>query len=454
MTRDDLQRLVFGWTLFDLPGPSLVLETDVSSPVTGLNADRYTIDMDDGWVSYGWHFEVEGATELVIVHQGHTQGDEGLEDLGTGETIRQLVAAGVSVLGFEMCSRASNSGPVDHDLAYTVPNPGIWYLHAYPVWASLQLVQGLYDSIYMTGLSGGGWATTLYAALDPSVDVSVGVGGSLPTDLRAAGSVGDLEQSALARFVSYEELYRLAADGVDRTRHQVLNPIDPCCFAKSGSTGAYGATYHNVVIRHLNRLTVGAIHFAEITRPDHVLNQACIDYLFETLNLVASPPLPPNGTVDNGDFELPALPPWSIDPPGSWVAGPPSGWQGTGTVGVFHPATTQYPGGSTQVAYANDGGSVWQDVYLAEAGVEYRLTVRVGRRADKPWTGYSVAIMINGVSKVVTSGMALAPGEWGQAECVYVATPADAGQPVAVRLSSVGTGQVNFDDVELTSSTT
>src|SRR5882724_11589473 len=58
-----------------------------------------------------------------------------------------------------------------------------------PIAAALNclLADGGYRSVYMVGLSGGGWTTTLYAAIDPRVRRSYPVAGSLPQYLRKEG---------------------------------------------------------------------------------------------------------------------------------------------------------------------------------------------------------------------------------------------------------------------------
>ena len=51
-----------------------------------------------------------------------------------------------------------------------------------------------YESVFISGLSGGGWCTTLYASLDPRVPVSLPLAGSLPWYLFSDHQVGDYEQ--------------------------------------------------------------------------------------------------------------------------------------------------------------------------------------------------------------------------------------------------------------------
>lgn len=113
--------------------------------------------------------------------------------------------------------------------------------------------------VLMTGLSGGGWATHLAAAVDVRIDTSIPVAGSLPLYARpfSPGSGGDMEQyypvlyreedsdgdGILDRATgecSWLEIYALGASTPrrDRPRHvtQVLNLNDSCCFGGTAHT--------------------------------------------------------------------------------------------------------------------------------------------------------------------------------------------------------------------------
>ena len=96
-----------------------------------------------------------------------------------------------------------------------------------------------YRSVAMMGISGGGWLTTLYAALDPRVRASYPVAGTLPIFLRskAARDWGDYEQNHpdLYRIANYPELYVLGSHGEGRRQIQILNRYDDCCFAGTRS---------------------------------------------------------------------------------------------------------------------------------------------------------------------------------------------------------------------------
>ena len=58
------------------------------------------------------------------------------------------------------------------------------YLHNISVMAvNFAKAQG-YSKIVMVGLSGGGWTTTVAAGLDPRIDLSIPIAGSLPFAMR------------------------------------------------------------------------------------------------------------------------------------------------------------------------------------------------------------------------------------------------------------------------------
>jgi hypothetical protein len=104
-----------------------------------------------------------------------------------------------------------------------------------PLIASLnQLGRSNYSAIYMMGLSGGGWATSLYPAMDSSVRVSVPVAGSWPMALRAYFyGDGDREQyfpPIFGGWLDYHDLYTLSCLAPARKMLQINNRYDACCF--------------------------------------------------------------------------------------------------------------------------------------------------------------------------------------------------------------------------------
>lgn len=168
----------------------------------------------------------------LLYHAGH--GQRALDD--GRELIRAALGAGASVLAMDMPAEphsrfASLARPLDPFLR--------------PVAHGVNLLSTLgHGCVVMAGLSGGGWTTTLYAALDERVRVSVPVAGSWPFALRQAsgrpGSIGDFEQRLPTLDIDYPALYVLGTTG-GRVQVQVFNDRDPCCFEGSAHRSYAGA---------------------------------------------------------------------------------------------------------------------------------------------------------------------------------------------------------------------
>lgn len=126
-------------------------------------------------------------------------------------------------------------------------NPLAWFLE--PPIAALNRLRDLgCADVSMIGYSGGGWATTLLAALDARIARSYPVAGSLPLDLRQSGpgwnDWGDWEQFAadIWQDTDYRDLYLMAADRPGRSQVQVLNQYDPVGFKGDGREQTYAPT--------------------------------------------------------------------------------------------------------------------------------------------------------------------------------------------------------------------
>lgn len=95
-----------------------------------------------------------------------------------------------------------------------------------------------YSKVTMVGRSGGGWATTFAAALDPRIRCSVSFFGTLPLRTRfplledTRDDLGDFEQYGLHlyKLLDYTDLYALSTSD-KRTHVQVYNERDDCCFS-------------------------------------------------------------------------------------------------------------------------------------------------------------------------------------------------------------------------------
>lgn len=244
--------------------PEIVL-ANVPSPVKQLGqlarVDEFRIELAPGLQGLAYHFIPQHPNrELVVVHHGHActlDDDPSPSDVGYGlqRTINALLREGYGVLGVFMPHMRPGDCTGGHDALMqtaTTGSPLKYFLE--PVAISLnQLKQGdrsslspNYRTFHMTGLSGGGWTTTLYAAIDPTIRCSFPVAGSIPLYLRIAGSVGDREQyeASFYSLAGYPDLYILGAQGRGRKQVQILVRKDDCCFGQAQhDEQATGMTY-------------------------------------------------------------------------------------------------------------------------------------------------------------------------------------------------------------------
>jgi hypothetical protein len=245
------------WGSDGFPSTKLPTSVDlnIASPVTGLSnlgrVDELHFEMDAGVETFAYHFIPASGnqTRAVILHQGHSpvlDDDHSLADVSYGlqRAIDNLLVEGYGVLAMFMpgCLPPATTCDIPHAQIVELPTVGSgikFFLE--PVARGLNYLATqaatdgftAYDDFAMVGLSGGGWTTTVYAAIDPRITLSIPVAGSLPLPMRNA--VGDEEQfyPALYAIADYPDLYALGAFGANRRQVQVLNRHDDCCFGES-----------------------------------------------------------------------------------------------------------------------------------------------------------------------------------------------------------------------------
>ena len=211
--------------------------------------DKLNIEMEYEINSIAYLFLPENSNnELLIYHQGHA-GDfiEGKD------SIEFFINEGYSVLALSMPLLGMNNQPIidlnnfgkikftNHKHFYFLESSNFSPIKFFvePIGVSLNYLDENFNfnAYHMLGISGGGWTTILFSALDDRISQSYSVAGSFPMFMRSdSKNIGDYEQIVpeLYTIANYLELYILSSFGAERKLILVYNEFDSCCF--SGNT--------------------------------------------------------------------------------------------------------------------------------------------------------------------------------------------------------------------------
>jgi hypothetical protein len=300
--RSALIRYVWGPAGFPARKLPVLVQRNVKSPVRSLTdlerVDTLHIAMDAQVRGLAHHFiPKKKRNRLVILHLGHSENctfDDGTAaepDTGMRRSISRLLKEGFSVLAIYMPNITIENCSWGHEQLFTIATTGSpmkFFLE--PTIVSLNYLQANYPEyrdISMIGLSGGGWTTTVCAAIDPRISLSVPVAGSLPLYLCWGISRGDIEQhlDSFYRLAGYPDLYLLGAYGPGRSQIQVLNRHDDCCFGEKQHNSAEAGMSFEAAVRkyeariksRLQKLGSGSFRvYIDEMAPSHMISDNTI----------------------------------------------------------------------------------------------------------------------------------------------------------------------------------
>ncbi len=308
--REALVRFLWGNDGFPAQRLPDVVLTNVPSPVKHLTnlarVDELRIDLAPGLQGLAYHFIPRRANrELAVVHHGHActlDDDPGPADAGLGlqRTLRALLREGYGALGVFMPRMRPGDCAGGHDVLCQMTNltgsPIKFFLE--PTAVSLNHLKTRsraggfprYRAFHMIGLSGGGWTTTVYAAIDPTIQRSFPVAGTIPLYLRSGGSIGDREQfePSFYRIAGYPELYILGADRPGRRQTQILLRRDDCCFGQAQHDEKTAGLPYAEALRAYELRVSSALHDMGLgtfrleideTAPSHMISHHAIEKL-------------------------------------------------------------------------------------------------------------------------------------------------------------------------------
>src|SRR5262245_47221536 len=394
--RQQLINFVFGATGLD-SGKLPVVERNDTSPVRGLRGlarvDTLTIAMEAEQKSYAHHFIPRRPNKrMVVVHHGHAptfddQPGPGDGGYGMQRTIDELLIDGYSVLAvymphivqFRTRLSVNDNGSMSHDAMFQklkVKDGNVMKFFLEPVAVCLRYLKSKaavddfpsYEDFSMVGLSGGGWTTTVYAAIDPTIRLSFPVAGTMPLWLRSGGSVGDTEQTlnSFYQIAGYPDLYVLGSHGTGRKQVQILNRRDDCCFGENQHQGKL--SYDDAVREYESQVRLALVKLAatgafrlevDEAAPSHMISwNALVSTILAELN-GARPGIAARSSRDAFVRRLNGC---------LWRHGP-RGWQDTGLPMVGVPAVVQgavnafdlfYRNPKNQLMHASFQGAGWK----------------------------------------------------------------------------------------------
>jgi hypothetical protein len=151
-----------------------------------------------------------------------------------------------------------------------------------PLFAAMNWLEGngrRYSKITMAGISGGGWMSVVYPAIDTRITEAISVAGSLPMALKFLPTegrfrdIGDWEQNyaPFYQIASFYELYLLSALGDGRQQTLVYNYIDPCCYS-----GSRAMAFLPQLERKANELRIDLTGFIDRSHDKHDFSEAAI----------------------------------------------------------------------------------------------------------------------------------------------------------------------------------
>jgi len=173
-------------------------------------------------------FFPEDDDKLFILYAGHRST---ISDLYGQKDM--LLERGYSVLLTELPTVVDNPwfpSLIGHDILKYHPKPYRYFFNTL-IFAVDYLSRYFLDDnahVAMAGVSGGGWATVVYSAMDSRIRASYPVAGAIPIYLRTQRDWGDWEQTDpnLLGIANYLEMFVMASsDG--RRQVQIFNRYDP-----------------------------------------------------------------------------------------------------------------------------------------------------------------------------------------------------------------------------------
>ncbi len=231
---------------------------------------------------YRWPYWPSHRTRtLLLYHNGH--------ETDTAVTDYDGVAAHFNALGFDVAEfdlplygfNALGGGRPSHEWFEPYEKAGVrclrYFVEPVVLMTDYALRRLGYERVVMLGLSGGGWTTTLAAAVDTRITLSFPVAGSLPFDMYDprydSRDWEQLPERPVFNVTSMRDLYVLGGSGGEgRGQLQLLHMMDSCCWTactRQQAIAAYNAQVQSAGANFRTAVTAGNVH--EVNVRDKVI---------------------------------------------------------------------------------------------------------------------------------------------------------------------------------------
>lgn len=222
-----------------------IIDEDFSSLNNLKYINKLEIKLDLGFNSIAYEFVPKESNEkFIIYHHGHSGGFDAGENY-----IDFFLSKGYQVIALSMPTIGMNNQPIietSNGFIFFNLHSKFSYLEEFeinpiklfiePVMQVVNYIDEFYNNknINMVGISGGGWTTTVSAAVDTRIKNSFSVAGNLPISLLNEHDWGhyELNKKDFYTKFNYLNLYILASSDLNNPRSyiQIFNQNDPCCY--------------------------------------------------------------------------------------------------------------------------------------------------------------------------------------------------------------------------------
>lgn len=255
--------------------------------------DKITIYMDYGINSIAYIFLPEKSNNnLIIYHQGH-KGDF----IHGKETIQFFLKHDYSVLALSMPLYGMNNEPVVnihnrgniklswHNQFYLLDSPQFssikFFVEPIAVLLNYMDKEFKFKSYNMLGLSGGGWTTIVYSAIDDRISQSYSVAGMYPAYLQQLVNIAEYERNGAGLYNAANaiELFVLSAYGEERKTMQIFNKYDP-----SLRCGEFYKTYEDSVKLKIAQFGKGTFDiYLDDTHNEHKISAHALTVILKNM---------------------------------------------------------------------------------------------------------------------------------------------------------------------------